>query len=243
MSPAGSVKEISMSDDTRHTLHAFDDDLDALRASVSHMGSLVEAAMVASMRAVQNNDAEAATTIVENDRVIDVLQLGIERDIVRLLALRAPLADDLRDVIASLKIASVLERIGDYAKNIARRVSVVGDLKLIDSRGIVVSMGKAATALVTDAMFAFAKRDAEAARDIGERDQQIDQLYNELSLALVAQMMKDPATIGVCTHLLSIGKGLERIGDHATNLAEMVYFAAVGTEMPDRIRWTTERIG
>lgn len=232
-----------MSDDTRHTLHAFDDDLDSLRASVSHMGSLVEAAMIAAMNAVENNDADAAKTIVENDRVIDVLQLGIERDIVRLLALRAPLADDLRDVIASLKIASVLERIGDYAKNIARRVSVVGDLKLIDSRGIVVSMGKAATALVTDAMFAFAKRDAEAARDIGERDQQIDQLYNELSLALVAQMMKDPSTIGVCTHLLSVGKGLERIGDHATNLAEMVYFSAVGTEMPDRIRWATERIG
>jgi phosphate transport system protein len=104
-------------------------------------------------------------------------------------------------------------------------------------------MGKSVVSLVHDAVFAFAKRDAEAARDIGERDQHIDQLYNELSLALVAQMMKDPTTIGVCTHLLSVAKGLERIGDHATNLAEMVYFAAVGTEMPDRIRWLAQKVG
>jgi phosphate transport system protein len=232
-----------MVEDTRHTLHAFDDDLDALRASVSHMGALVETAIIAAMKAVETNNAEAATKIVTDDRVIDVLQLGIERDIVRLLALRAPLADDLRDVIAALKIAGVLERIGDYAKNIARRVSVLGDLGTIDSRGIVATMGKSVVSLVHDAVFAFAKRDAEAARDIGERDQHIDQLYNELSLALVAQMMKDPTTIGVCTHLLSVAKGLERIGDHATNLAEMVYFAAVGTEMPDRIRWLAQKVG
>lgn len=232
-----------MVEDTRHTLHAFDDDLDALRASVSHMGALVEAAIIAAMKAVETNDADAATTIVAEDKVIDVLQLGIERDIVRLLALRAPLADDLRDVVAALKIAGVLERIGDYAKNIARRVSVLGDLSVIDSRGIVATMGKSVVKLVHDAVTAFAKRDAEASRDIGERDQQIDQLYNELSLALVAQMMKDPTTIGVCTHLLSVAKGLERIGDHATNLAEMVYYAAVGVEMPDRIRWLAEKVG
>jgi phosphate transport system protein len=233
-----------MVEDTRHTLHAFDDDLDALRASVEKMGELVEVAIASAMQAVASVDAEAANRIVTSDLVIDQLQLGIERDIVRLLAVRAPLADDLRDVIAALKIAGVLERIGDYAKNIARRVSVLGDIGAIDSRGIVASMGKSVVALVHDAVSAFAKRDAEAARDIGERDQHIDQLYNELSLALVAQMMKDPSTIGVCTHLLSVAKGLERIGDHATNLAEMVYFAAVGTEMPDRIRWlATEKVG
>jgi phosphate transport system protein len=233
-----------MVEDTRHTLHAFDDDLDALRASVEKMGELVEVAIASAMQAVASVDAEAANRIVTSDLVIDQLQLGIERDIVRLLAVRAPLADDLRDVIAALKIAGVLERIGDYAKNIARRVSVLGDIGAIDSRGIVASMGKSVVALVHDAVSAFAKRDAEAARDIGERDQHIDQLYNELSLALVAQMMKDPSAIGVCTHLLSVAKGLERIGDHATNLAEMVYFAAVGTEMPDRIRWlATEKVG
>ncbi|MDB5700971.1 MAG: phoU [Sphingomonadales bacterium] len=233
-----------MVEDTRHTLHAFDDDLDALRASVEKMGELVEVAIASAMKAVASVDSNAASQIVTSDLVIDQLQLGIERDIVRLLAIRAPLADDLRDVIAALKIAGVLERIGDYAKNIARRVSVLGDISAIDSRGIVASMGKSVVTLVHDAVSAFAKRDAEAARDIGERDQHIDQLYNELSLALVAQMMKDPTTIGVCTHLLSVAKGLERIGDHATNLAEMVYFAAVGTEMPERIRWlATEKVG
>ncbi|WP_293882913.1 phosphate signaling complex protein PhoU [Sphingomonas sp.] len=233
-----------MSDDTRHTLHAFDDDLDSLRASVSKMGELVEASISAAMKAIESGNADGATQIITNDLVIDQLQLGIERDIVRLLAIRAPMADDLRDVVAALKIASVLERIGDYAKNIARRVSVIGDLGAIDSRGIVASMGRAALSLVVDANSAFSKRDAEAARDIGERDQQIDQLFNELSLALVAQMMKNPKTIAACTHLLSVAKGLERIGDHATNLAEMVYFAAVGTEMPDRIRWpASERVG
>ncbi|MDB5700813.1 MAG: phoU [Sphingomonadales bacterium] len=233
-----------MVEDTRHTLHAFDDDLDALRASVEKMGELVEVAIASSMKAVASVDVDAASQIVTKDLVIDQLQLGIERDIVRLLAVRAPLADDLRDVVAALKIAGVLERIGDYAKNIARRVSVLGDISAIDSRGIVGSMGKSVVTLVHDAVSAFAKRDAEAARDIGERDQHIDQLYNELSLALVAQMMKDPSTIGVCTHLLSVAKGLERIGDHATNLAEMVYFAAVGTEMPERIRWlATEKVG
>lgn len=233
-----------MVEDTRHTLHAFDDDLDSLRASVEKMGELVQVAIAGAMTAIETGNTESADKIVAADLVIDQLQLGIERDIVRLLAIRAPLADDLRDVIAALKIAGVLERIGDYAKNIARRVSVLGDLSIIDSRGIVASMGKAAASLVADAVSAFAKRDAEAARDVGERDQHIDQLYNELSLALVAQMMKDPTTIGVCTHLLSVAKGLERIGDHATNLAEMVYFAAVGTEMPDRIRWlATEKVG
>ena len=219
-----------------HTVKAFDDDLDQLRATISEMGGLAEDAIRESMRALVQRDSEAAIRVVENDKKIDALEMEVERSAVQLIALRAPMADDLRDVVAALKIAGVVERIGDYAKNIAKRVHVIEESPNIEPLSLLPEMARIAAEMVHNVLDAFAARDADKAVAVCERDRAVDDFYNSIFRTLLTFMMENPHNITPATHLLFIAKNLERIGDHATNVAEMVYFAATGQHMVERAR-------
>ena len=221
-----------------HTVKAFDDDLGELRALVAEMGGLAEAAIDGSIEALMRRDLDGAARVVEADARIDALEAELERRVLRLFTLRAPLADDLREVLAALKISGVIERIGDYAKNIAKRVPLLQNAREIEPVAILPAMASAVSEMVHEALNAFAARDAQAAIDVCRRDSKVDDLNNSLFRALLTYMMENPNNIGASTHLLFIAKNLERIGDHATNAAEMIYFAATGEQLMERARGT-----
>jgi len=219
-----------------HTIKVFDDEIGQLRGLIAQMGGLAEQAIGDAIEALKRHDLETAAEIVRNDKKIDLLEVQAEELAVRIIALRAPLADDLRDVVAALKIAGVIERIADYAKNIAKRTPLIDSHGEIEPLSVLPAMAALAIEMVHDVLDAFAARDAEAAQQVCARDRAVDDFYNSLFRVLVTHMMENPATIGQVTHLLFIAKNLERIGDHATNIAEMVYFAATGTHMAERDR-------
>jgi phosphate transport system protein len=219
-----------------HTVKAFDEELDQLRGLIAEMGGLAEAAITGSMRALMQRDTEAASRVVEADKRIDALEGEIERMAVQIIALRAPMADDLRAVVAALKIAGVVERIGDYAKNIAKRVPVIEENANIEPLSLLPEMARIASEMVHNVLDAFAARDAEKAALVCDRDRAVDDFYNSIFRTLLTVMMENPHNITAATHLLFIAKNLERIGDHATNVAEMVYFAATGRHLKERPR-------
>ena len=219
-----------------HTVKAFDEELDQLRGLIAQMGGLAEAAISDSMTALMRRDSEAAAGVVEKDAKIDALEAEIERMAVQIIALRAPMADDLRAVVAALKIAGVVERIGDYAKNIAKRVPVIEENSNIEPLSLLPEMARIASEMVRNVLDAFAARDAEKAVAVCERDRALDDFYNSIFRTLLTFMMENPHNITAATHLLFIAKNLERIGDHATNVAEMVYFAATGRHLAERKR-------
>ena len=216
-----------------HTVKAFDDELDELRATIAEMGGLAETAIRESMDALVARDDAAAAGIVERDARIDALETEVERMAVQIIALRAPMADDLREVVAALKIAGVVERIGDYAKNIAKRVPSLEDSR-IRPISLLPEMARIAGEMVHNVLDAFAARDADKAAAVVARDAAVDDFYNSIFRALLTHMMENPHNITPATHLLFVAKNLERIGDHATNVAEMVYFARTGTHLGDR---------
>ncbi len=221
---------------TGHTLKAFDEDLDQLRAGIAEMGGLAEAAIAASMQALIRRDTEGARKVIEADARIDALEAEVERQAVQVIALRAPMADDLREVVAALKIAGVVERIGDYAKNIAKRVSVIEETPNIRPLSLLPEMARIAAEMVHNVLDAFAARDPRKAAEVCERDRAVDDFYNSIFRTLLTFMMEDPHNITPATHLLFVAKNLERIGDHATNVAEMVYFAATGQHLGERTK-------
>ncbi|HEY0131901.1 MAG TPA: phosphate signaling complex protein PhoU [Allosphingosinicella sp.] len=219
---------------TGHTLKAFDDDLNQLRASIAEMGGLAEAAIAGSMRALAGRDSEGARQVVEGDRRIDAFEAEIERLAVQIIALRAPMADDLREVVAALKIVGLVERIGDYAKNIAKRVPAIEDSPDLRPLSLLPEMGRIVAEMVRSALDAFVARDSATAASVCERDRAVDDFYNSIFRTLLTFMMESPNNITAATHLLFVAKNLERIGDHATNIAEMVYFAATGGHLGER---------
>jgi len=225
-----------MSQGTEHTIKAFDDEIGQLRGLISEMGGRAEAALAAAMDALIRQDNEAAALVVLGDKKIDALETEVDKLAVRVIALRAPMADDLRDVVAALKIAGVVERIADYAKSIAKRVPLLESRRTIEPLSLVPAMARIAAEMVHDVLDAFAARDADAALRVIERDREVDDFYNSIFRTLVTFMMENPKTIGEAAHLLFIAKNIERIGDHATNVAEMVYFAATGQYLADRER-------
>lgn len=224
-----------MQQSREHTLKAFDEDLDRLRALISQMGGLAEHAIEEAMRCLVQRDVEGARTVVENDQKLDRLEIETERRVVQLIALRAPMAGDLRDSVAALKISGVVERIGDYAKNIARRVPQLTDTGDIKPMSLLPEMARIATNMVHDVLDAFISRDADAAVRVAQRDDALDDFYDSIFRALLTFMMENPNNIGQSAHLLFVAKNLERVGDHATNIAEMVYFAATGEQMAERL--------
>lgn len=217
-----------------HTVKAFDEDIGRLRGLISQMGGLAEEAIESAMRALARGDMELAQEVRAADRQIDAIEAEVERLTVRIIALRAPMANDLREVVAALKIAAVIERIGDYAKNIAKRVPLIESEHPIEPISVIQAMARMAAEMVHDALDAFAARDADASLEVCERDNALDDFYDSIFRTLVTFMVENPKTITQVAHLLFVAKNLERIGDHATNVAEMVYFAATGTQMADR---------
>jgi len=217
-----------------HTLKAFDQDIDRLRALISQMGGLAEHAIGEAMRCLIQRDSEGALRVVENDKKLDALEIETERRAVQLIALRAPMAGDLRDVVAALKISGVVERIGDYAKNIAKRVPQLEGASKIEPVSLLPEMARIATSMVHDVLDAFVQRDAEVAVQVCKRDDAVDDFYDSIFRTLLTHMMENPHNIGHATQLLFVAKHLERVGDHATNIAEMVHYSAVGTYPPDR---------
>lgn len=217
-----------------HTVKAFDNEISQLRGLIAEMGGLAEVAIRDSVLALVRHDEDLAHEVVGNDARLDALEAEVDRLAVRVIALRAPMADDLRDVIAALKISGVIERIGDYAKNIAKRVGQMEGRAKIEPLTLVPAMADIAQGMVRDVLNAYGARDAELAVEVIRRDENLDNFYNSIFRNLVAHMMENPATISSAAQLLFVARNLERIGDHATNVAEMVYYAATGQYCTER---------
>jgi phosphate transport system protein len=222
-----------MSTGTRHTITAFDDDMDEIRGLIAEMGARAEAAVIAAMKALREHDTDTAATIRAEDKIIDVLETEVERLVVRTIALRAPMADDLRELIAALKMSAVIERIGDYAKNIAKRVPQMNGKIPSSALEQLGRMGEIVVEMIRTAMDAYAKRDVDLARAVTVRDDVVDQLNKDLFVDFVAYVVKNPENATEVAHLLFTAKNLERIGDHTTNVAQMIYFTETGENLPD----------
>jgi phosphate transport system protein len=217
-----------------HTVKAFDEDITRLRGLIAEMGGLAEVSIGEAMDALVKGSDELAQAVIGRDKRIDALESEVDKLAVRVIALRAPMADDLREVIAALKIAGVIERIGDYAKNIAKRTGQIEGRKKFEPLTLIPAMAEVAAEMVHDVLTAYAARDPALAREVIERDQKVDAFYNSIFRNLVSHMMENPATISSAAQLLFVARNLERIGDHATNVAEMVYYAATGDYLADR---------
>src|SRR6204780_4524 len=213
---------------TDHTVKSFGEQLEALSALVAQMGGLAEAQFAAAIEAIARRDSVAAERAVAGDARIDELQQQVEDRALKLLALRQPMAVDLRETLAAIKTASELERIGDLAKNIAKRALVLNREPPIRLTQSLARMGRAALSQLKLVLDAYSDRNAQAAEAVWRNDGEIDEIYNSLFRELLTYMMEDPRTIGLCTHLLFIAKNIERSGDHATNIAETVYHMVSG---------------
>ncbi len=217
-----------------HTVKAFDEDIIRLRGLIAEMGGLAEVAIQDAMDALVSGNQAMADEVIVRDRRIDAIEAEVDRLAVRIIALRAPMADDLREVIAALKIAGVIERIGDYAKNIAKRVGHIEGRRKFEPLTLIPAMAEIASEMVHDVLTAYAARDKTMAAEIIERDAKVDAFYDSIFRNLVSYMVENPATISTAAQLLFVARNIERIGDHATNIAEMVHFAATGTYLPER---------
>ena len=216
-----------------HTVKAFDEDITRLRGLIAEMGGLAEVAIQEAMQALVTGDEELAAGVVERDLKMDRLESEVDELAVRVIALRAPMADDLREIIAALKIAGVVERIGDYAKNIAKRVGRIEGRNRFEPLTLIPAMGDVCVEMVHDVLTAFAARDPVMAREVIATDDKVDAFYDSIFRNLVGYMVENPATISSAAQLLFIARNLERVGDHATNVAEMVHYAATGHYPPD----------
>ena len=208
---------------TDHTVKSFGEQLEALSALVAQMGGLAEAQFASAIEAIARRDSVAAERAVAGDARIDEIQQEIEDRALKLLALRQPMAVDLRETLAAVKTAAELERIGDLAKNIAKRALVLNREPPIRLTQSLARMGKAAQNQLKEVLDSFTSRNAEEAEAVWNRDGEIDEIYNSLFRELLTYMMEDPRTFGLCTHLLFVAKNIERSGDHCTNIAEVVY--------------------
>ena len=217
-----------------HTVKAFDKDITRLRGLIAEMGGLAEVSIAEGMEALVKGSQQLADQVIARDKLIDALEAEVDKLAVRIIALRAPMADDLREVIAGLKIAGVIERIGDYAKNIARRAGQIEGRKTFEPLTLIPAMAEIAGEMVHDVLTAYAARDAALAVEIIARDAKVDAFYDSIFRNLVSHMVENPSTISSAAQLLFVARNLERIGDHATNVAEMVYYAATGNYLLDR---------
>lgn len=214
-----------------HIVKAFSDELERLAGDVSAMGGLAESLVADALEAAASRDGELAADVIARDRQVDDMQRDIEKKIIRLLALRQPMAQDLRVCIAALKIVADLERVGDLAKSIARRVPTLNQNAPSAFNGSVDRMGRLVLSHLHQVLDAYATGETSQAVGVWERDDDVDEHYNALFRELVRAMTDDPSMTGTGAHLLFIAKNLERIGDHATNIAEVVHYVVTGLEI------------
>jgi phosphate transport system protein len=218
---------------SEHTVKKFDEELTALKTKIAQMGGLAEEQLARAIDALTMHDVEAADEIIATDDKIDALELEIEERAILTIAKRQPMALDLREIMVSIRIASDLERIGDLAKNIAKRTHAIEEEHPRRIMTGLVRMGRLALGQLKDVLDAYAQRDEMKALEVWRSDEEIDALYNSIFRELLTYMMEDPRNIGVCTHLLFGAKNIERIGDHATNIAENIYYLAHGKPLKD----------
>jgi len=215
-----------------HIVKSYEDELNTLTAECARMGGLTEAAVADSLEAVIKRDKSLAESVVDRDERLDVLQADIERKSIRLIALRQPMANDLRRTVAAMKIATNLERCGDLAKNIAKRTLILADAEpMAPLTRSIERMGRLVCGRLKDVLDAYTSSDVDRAILVWSRDDEVDEHYNSLFRELLTYMMGDPRTITACAHLLFVAKNLERIGDHATNIAEIIHYEITGEEM------------
>ncbi len=214
-----------------HIVKSFDGELKALNETILRMGGLAEAQLADAITAIVQRDAELASDTMREDIKIDALETEVDQMAVRLLALRQPMAKDLRSVLAALKISGAIERIGDYAANVAKRAIILADAPPMRPVNGIPRMARMAQRMIKDVLDAYTEGDAEKAKAVWLRDAEVDDLYNSLFREVLTYMMEDPRNITPCTHLLFIAKNIERIGDHTTNMAEIIYFMVVGTPL------------
>lgn len=220
-----------------HILRRFDQELERLNATINEMGGLTESQFAKALEAVREGDTAIAEEVIGDDARVDALDVAVQEQTVKLLALRQPMAVDLRMVLSSIKIAAALERIADYAKNTAKR-SIVLSQSTAPSAAVagIDRLGRLVRTALKDVLDAFADEDVAKARDVWDRDEEIDQVYTGLFRELLTYMMEDPRTITACTHLMFMAKNIERAGDHVTNIAELVNFRSTGQNFAEARR-------
>jgi phosphate transport system protein len=219
-----------------HISSAYDRDLEGITTLIMRMGGLVEDAILKAAKSLADRDVELAEEVRAGDKAIDALEIQINEEAARTIALRAPVSKDLRSVLTVLRLAASLERIGDYAKNIAKRTSVVVEMNPVNgSDAASRRMAREVEQMLKDTLDAYVRGDAELAEDVRQRDQEVDQMYNALFREFLTFMMEDPRNITACMHLHFMAKNIERMGDLTTNMAEQVIYLVTG-EMPEEAR-------
>jgi phosphate transport system protein len=218
---------------SEHIIKSYDEELRKLSNTITEMGGLAESQLATAIDAVVKRDSELAASVVEGDAKVDQLQRDLDNLALRLLALRQPMARDLREIFAALKIASDLERICDYAANVAKRSMALNQTPPVRPVYALPRMAHLAELLVKDVIDAYVAHDAEKSYAVWTRDAELDEMYSSLFRELLTYMMEDPRNISACTHLLFMAKNIERIGDHATNIAEDVYYLVHGTPLTE----------
>ena len=216
-----------------HTVKRYDEELNQMTDTILRMGGMVEQQLAKAITALITRDPELAATVIADDQPVDQLEHEIDQLVMRLLALRQPMAVDLRLITASLKISSDLERIGDYAANVAKRASALSQVEPMRPVAVIPRMSQIVQAMIKDVLDAYLARDAEKALAVWRRDEEVDETYNSLFRELLTYMMEDPRHITPCTHLLFIAKNIERMGDHATNVAETIFFLVTGKPLSE----------
>lgn len=214
---------------TDHIVKSYDDELNRLTAMILEMGQLLEAQLEKVLECLSKGDNKIAQEIVEKDIEVDRLENKIDTGAVRLLALRQPVASDLRNVVSALKISAHLERMADYAVNVSKRVIALNQMGPIKYVSSITRLIRLVQEMIRDVLKAYAQSDDKAAYEIWKRDEEVDELYNGFVRELLTYMMEDPRNISPCTHILFIAKNIERMGDHVTNIAEHIHYLVHGT--------------
>lgn len=216
---------------SEHIVKSYDDELNRLNRNIVEMGGIAEAQLRAAIRALVERNNELAAEVIENDNKVDELNFEVDQFAVQLLALRQPMAEDLRSIVGALKISSDLERIADYAANVAKRVITMNEHRTVKPASGIPRMAALVEPMIKDVLDAYVARDSEQAIQVWNRDIEVDDMYLSVFREFLTYMMEDPRNITPCTHLLFMAKNIERIGDHVTNIAETVYFLVHGKRM------------
>src|ERR1700722_16100986 len=216
-----------------HIIKRYDEELSRLNKMIVEMGGLAESQLAAAISAVEQRDSALAARVIEGDAKVDALERELDNLAIRLLALRQPMARDLREIFSALKIGADLERICDYAANVAKRSIALAQTPPIQPVHALPRMGTLALRMIKDVIDAYVERDADKALEVWRRDEELDEMYSSLFREFLTYMMEDPRNIGACRHLLFMAQNIERIGDHATNIAEDLYYLVHGTPLTE----------